>query len=412
MLQRPLHDRIGRRSRRRTGLARQCLSAMAAIGIVPMLAATSWAEAVETGSELRAADLLALQGRFDEFSDQLPDPARLGSDRIVAFEEHDHFVYLTARKGKALTRRLLYLKPGVFVVDEFSAAGAEDEARRSLRVVRVRGSRKEARLDTKTIEAPPAIAEVTATAGDKTFQLQLPASPDAAGTIAARSANGNAILPRRLLPAGVMPHGPAGVRMIERWDASYRNDRRPPWDKGFPSSHLKAAVERGAVKRGRTIVLGCGTGTNAIYLAKQGFNVTALDVAPTALARAQSKAKEAGVTVRWLLGDVTAPPADLKPFDFIFDRGCYHGVRRSNAQGYVKALKQLSRPGTRVLVLAGNANEEPHYGPPRVKEDELRGDFSAAFDFISLKTIRFDPTNPKEKGAMAWFALLQRKERK
>ena len=42
--------------------------------------------------------------------------------------------------------------------------------------------------------------------------------------------------------------------------------------------------------------------------------------------------------VRWLLADVLAPPADLETFDFIFDRGCYHGVRRNNAQGYVKTV--------------------------------------------------------------------------
>ncbi len=410
MTQRQLRDRIVWTFQRRACFTRLCMPAAAAIGIVAVLAAKTFADAAGTGPGLRAADFVALQDRLGEFSGKLPDPAAFGADRIVAFEENGHFVYVAGEKGATLTRRLVYLKPGVFIVDDVAPAAAEKKLERSLRVIRVRGSGKEVRLDIEPIEAPAAAAEVTAAAGEKTFQLRLPASPDAAGSIAARLADGKAILPERPLPAGVMPHGPAGVRMIERWDAAYRDDRRPPWDKGFPSSHLKAAVESGTVAPGRAVVLGCGTGTNAIYLAKRGFDVTAVDVAPTALARAQAKAKEAGVTLRWLLADVTAPPAGLEPFDFIFDRGCYHGVRRGNARGYVEAVKKLSRPGTQMLILAGNANEERHYGPPRVKEEELRGDFSGSFDFVSLKTIRFDPMDADDEGAMAWFALLRRKE--
>jgi hypothetical protein len=115
------------------------------------------------------------------------------------------------------------------------------------------------------------------------------------------------------------------------------------------------------------------------------------------------------VKVRWLLADVLAPPTDLETFDFIFDRGCYHGVRRGNAQGYVKTLKRLSRSGTNILILAGNANEERHYGPPRVKEEELRSDFSSAFDFVRLDTVHFDSVDPKTNGAIAWSVLLRRK---
>ncbi len=146
-----------------------------------------------------------------------------------------------------------------------------------------------------------------------------------------------------------------------------------------------------------------------VYLAQKGFDVTAIDVAPTALNLAHKKAEAADVKVRWLLADVLTPPADLKTFDFIFDRGCYHGVRSNNAQGYVKTVKRLSQPGTHILILAGNANEQRHYGPPRVKEKELRNDFSSAFDFIRLDTVHFDSIDAKQQGALAWSILLRRK---
>jgi len=156
-------------------------------------------------------------------------------------------------------------------------------------------------------------------------------------------------------------------------------------------------------------VLGCGLGTNAIYLAGKGFDVTGIDVAPTALSRAEEKARKAGVKVRWLLADVLAPP-ELDPFDLIYDRGCYHGVRRQSAAAYVNAVCRLSRPGTRLLLLAGNANEAGRGGPPPVKEEEFRGDFSESFDFEWLRETRFDTRNSAAKGALAWSALLRRKK--
>ena len=108
---------------------------------------------------------------------------------------------------------------------------------------------------------------------------------------------------------------------MERWDAPYRRDRMPGWDVGRPSSHLVEAVEDGTFKPGRAIVFGCGSGTNAIYLASKGFQVTGVDVAPSALAVAAKKAGEAGVEVEWMLADVVSLPK-LPPYDLVFDRGC------------------------------------------------------------------------------------------
>lgn len=195
----------------------------------------------------------------------------------------------------------------------------------------------------------------------------------------------------------------------ERWDAAYRDDRRPPWDISRPATELKQAVENGTLRPCRVVELGCGPGNDAIYLASRGFDVTAIDIAPTALSLAEKKAREAGVKVRWLHADVLNPPK-LEPFDLIYDRGCYHGLRQQNAAGYVETLRRLSHPGTQVLILAGNANEPPpHYGPPRVKEADIRADFGRSFDFQSLRETHFDTTDPNRKGALAWSILLRRK---
>jgi len=197
--------------------------------------------------------------------------------------------------------------------------------------------------------------------------------------------------------------------LVGRWDSRYQQDRRPEWDTGRPSSNLKHSLEQKNLQPCRVLELGCGTGVNAVYLAEQGFEVTAIDIAPTALKLAQQRATEADVEVKWIQADVLAlPPLEL--FDFIFDRGCYHGVRRQDPSQYVEVLKKLCRPGGRVLILAGNANEPgQHYGPPRVDETELINDFAAEFDFEALRETRFDTADPYAQGALAWAVLLRRK---
>lgn len=356
---------------------------------------------------------------------------------LVAFEEHAQFVCLAGRltgpkrpevadDTPSACIRLILLRPATLVVDicPFDptqhdvgkpAARAEVElpsrnGKAPTRMLCVYQSSAEQRVVNIDTQIPGEHGrDVAIRTGKGRFRLSLPQHFAEPGRISVESNDGQAILAQRRFPDGVMPLGPDGMRLLDRWDSRYRGSSRPPWDKGFASNHLKAAVKDGHVKPGRAVVLGCGTGTNAVYLAKKGFDVTAIDIAPTALNLAEQKAKKASVKVRWLLADVLAPPADLAPFDFIFDRGCYHGVRRANARGYVKAAKQLSKRGTQVLIIAGNANEERHYGPPRVKEEELRGDFSTDFDFVKLQTVRFDSTEPDGQGALGWLALLRRK---
>ena len=110
-------------------------------------------------------------------------------------------------------------------------------------------------------------------------------------------------------------------------------------------------VEAGRLEPCRTVEIGCGTGSDAIYLASRGFDFTAIDIAPTALAIAERREEEAGVRVTWLLADVLNPPP-LEAFDFAYDRGCYHEVRQHDPRAYVAAVKKLTHARSKILILA------------------------------------------------------------
>src|SRR5688500_10131498 len=95
------------------------------------------------------------------------------------------------------------------------------------------------------------------------------------------------------------------VSEIEHWENRYRTAEPPPWDTGRPSVELMRRLAQFSIAPCRAIELGCGTGTTAIWLAQQGFSVTAVDISPTAIARAEERARREGVQVRWLAADAT-----------------------------------------------------------------------------------------------------------
>jgi hypothetical protein len=108
---------------------------------------------------------------------------------------------------------------------------------------------------------------------------------------------------------------------------------------------------------------------------------------------------------------VLHPPHELSgPFDFVFDRGCYHVVRRDDVAAYLNTLHQLTRPGSLVLVLAGNAREPYNPGPPTVSEEQLRAELGSRFDLVGLREFRFDEAPGCEVRFLGWSCLLQRAE--
>src|SRR3972149_10558536 len=88
------------------------------------------------------------------------------------------------------------------------------------------------------------------------------------------------------------------------WNVQYVFGR-PRWDTGITPPELVEVVEDGVVPRGRALDIGCGTGTNAIYLAKRGFQVVGTDIAWLAIRKARQKARDAGVVAAFYASEAT-----------------------------------------------------------------------------------------------------------
>lgn len=195
---------------------------------------------------------------------------------------------------------------------------------------------------------------------------------------------------------------------LAHWDGRYRQGDTP-WDTGQPSTELRRVLSEQRISPCRAIDLGCGTGTNALWLAQQGFDVTGVDLSPLAIQQAQERAQRLGLKVTLVAADLLDPVDFGPPFAFFFDRGCYHVVRRVDVHRYLSTLERITHPGTLGLVLAGNAREPQSPGPPVVSEDELRSELEGLFEILDLREFRFDPTSAGERRPLAWSCLLRRR---
>lgn len=196
------------------------------------------------------------------------------------------------------------------------------------------------------------------------------------------------------------------------WNDRYATSKTP-WDSGSHSKELERILNETSLKPGRTLEIGCGTGTNAIFLARRGFSVTAIDLSPLAIDQAAAKAKAAGHKIDFKVADILTANIGA-PFDFVFDRGVYHHLRSVNLFGFLTALARCTVPGGHYLTLAGNANDRqslPQEGPPVVRTVEICTELSSLFDLVQLREFTFDGVvvDGKPIAPLAWSALFRRR---
>lgn len=127
-----------------------------------------------------------------------------------------------------------------------------------------------------------------------------------------------------------------------------------PWDGHALATSLRDLIEGGTVTPGTALDLGCGTGDNAIYLARNGWSVTGVDFVPAAIRKARVKAAAAGVDATLVHADVTRLRAEGvgRGFDLIVDSGCLHGMSDADRDAYVREVTAVAATDARLLIVA------------------------------------------------------------
>ncbi len=180
------------------------------------------------------------------------------------------------------------------------------------------------------------------------------------------------------------------------YDWMYRNNR-VPWDLG-PRKELVEAVESGLLQPCRAIDLGCGTASNAIFLAQHGFDVTGTDYSSAAIALGRERGAAAGVSVRWIEDDLTNLQHIDGRYDLLVDWGVYDDLSLGDRRAYLHNVLPLTNPGSQFFIYV-------HQWPPRwwegpfirlmggggsMRPGEIEADFGPWFEVETIVERRFD----------------------
>jgi SAM-dependent methyltransferase len=138
-------------------------------------------------------------------------------------------------------------------------------------------------------------------------------------------------------------HERIGTILPNRWKFQWRYWRRQtPWDTHVTPPEVMEFITR--TPPGKALDLGCGTGTNAITLARHGWRVTGVDFIPKAILDARVKAARSGFAIEFLVASVTDLSSLSGPFDYVLDIGCLHALKAEDRNRYAVNLSRLLRP--------------------------------------------------------------------
>jgi SAM-dependent methyltransferase len=191
------------------------------------------------------------------------------------------------------------------------------------------------------------------------------------------------------------------------WDERHR-DREIESDTPNPSLLVEAA----ALPPGNALDLACGAGTNAIWLARNGWRVTGVDWSEVALAKARSRADAAGVRVEWIEADLL----DWQPtaaFDLVAVLYLHlpPGQRRSV---YATAATAVGRGGHLLVVGHDRENLASGAGGPQDPErlftaGELAGELrDTAPGLVIEKALTVRRVPPPGRGPIDALVLARR----
>jgi SAM-dependent methyltransferase len=173
--------------------------------------------------------------------------------------------------------------------------------------------------------------------------------------------------------------------------------RRTPWDTQITPPEVVELVEGGNIPTGRGLDLGCGTGTNCIYLARRGWQMVGVDFSTVAIRRARRKARRAGVGCTFYRADVTDLSFLEEAVDFVLDIGCLHSIPMEGWERYAAEVARLARPEGLYMLYAFVPRPDRR-GPRGVSPAELRDLFEPAF-VVERQEGGGDPTGP----SAAWY---------
>lgn len=181
------------------------------------------------------------------------------------------------------------------------------------------------------------------------------------------------------------------------WDTFYSNrNMRTPFlvNSTLPDKTITEFIKENDIKT--AIEFGCGEGRNAIYLAKNGIDVLAIDSSDVAIRNAKNNANSFKGNIKFVASDCFSFDYKNETFDLAIDSGMFHHLAPHRRLQYRDLLKAVIKPNGYFILLcfaadAGGADEtdDLQFYLQRntgiaFSEQRIRKFFNADFDIVSI----------------------------
>lgn len=187
-----------------------------------------------------------------------------------------------------------------------------------------------------------------------------------------------------------------GKRIFDRLYRSAETAEDLPWHEDTPPELLVRALDQRG-NPGRALDVGCGAGTYSIYMAERGWQVTAVDYMPQAVAMLKTRLADTDLAIEPVQADIGTWAAS-EPFDIVLDIGCLHTPGTIAPEHYKRQLLRWLAPGGDfILVHFGRRGwwDSWPIGPQRTTGKTLCALFAPEFELIEdASTVR---------AGMPWF---------
>lgn len=189
----------------------------------------------------------------------------------------------------------------------------------------------------------------------------------------------------------------------QHWENRYAEGFLP-WDSGVTPPEVEAFWRAAYIpveqRNGRwAIDLGCGTGTNLAYLARQGLCVVGVELAANALTIARQRIREQHAPlsdrIHLVQGSVTAVPLQDLGASYILDIGCFHTVPPAERAAYAQGVIDNLAPGGFYQAYAFDWMEDraadPQKSPRGLRENEVVELFTPALEVVQIERAQPNP---------------------
>ena len=133
------------------------------------------------------------------------------------------------------------------------------------------------------------------------------------------------------------------------WEDIYLDDDAG-WDLGRVTPVFDDMADQ--LSRGKVCIVGCGNGYDAVMFAQKGFEVTAVDFAPSAVIKLETMSNKENVNVQILQSDIFAlTPEYDSVFDYVIEQTCFCAVNPLRRQEYERLVYKILKPGGKLIGL-------------------------------------------------------------